>query len=486
MSPNILFEKIVEGITNHKVIPFFGAGMSKPLGLKDWSQLTADLKNELGTDVDGNLRVAQAYEDKFGRERLIQKLKANYTIKDITNLPADNHRLVLSMAPPIVYTTNYDDALELSAEAIGRPYYKVASLQHVVDMPHKANLIVKFHGDFSEGSEIVLTENDYEKRMSIQHPLDILFRAHLLGKSIFFMGYGMNDKNIDLFFDMHSDLYGAKNLPISYLVTFSKPDKDREAILRKRNIEVIFMESPSHLHDTLRSINGQVFNGDYKKQIETIFASSPQKILLRNELENLEEFWVRNDHPWLEKADKLERSLSLRLIPADIQLDVASFLISIVEDQAVSNEAIDIVLRTLFWTDLHSENTFQLALAITTLTEREYYRRGDGLTVQDPLQIVEKLLKDKGTVLCLFAYLVRSVELKKRLAQDQINEIIYVLRACKYDEIDFGPQFPIEEREAILSETLKHYPGWKPLNTPFRMSSFNQINDMMLGMLPKE
>jgi hypothetical protein len=486
MSHEEHIKRIIEGIIDFKVIPFFGAGMSKPLGLKDWNELVAELKSELSTATTDNLRLAQEYEDTFGRQKLISKLKEFYTIEDITAVSTDNHQLILAMAPPIIYTTNYDDALELTAKLINRPYYKVACLKHAVNLPHKANIIVKFHGDFSEGSEIVLTDNDYTRRMQIQHPLDILFRAHLLGKSIFFMGYALRDKNVDLIFDMHSKLYGSGNLPPSYLVAFGKSNQVREEELKSKNIHTILLESPQQLHEILRNINKEVFDGDYRRQMDQFFGSHPQELLLEKDVENLMSFWKNSNILHEDRAGKIEKTLSLKLIPTQLQPSLISFLQEIVEDITVPNEAIDVLLRTLFWTTLNTSDVFQLAISIMTLTEREYYRR-KGFEVQDPIQIVEHLMNgDKGTVLCIFSYLIRCNDQQKRLSQDQLEEIIYTLRACKYDTINFGPTFTKKDMDEILNIFLEPFPGWRPLANPIRGASFNQLNDLMMDLIPKD
>lgn len=485
MTTQDYIKRIVEGIIDFKVIPFFGAGMSKPLGLKDWNELIVELKKELSTESIDNLKVAQEYEDAFGRDKLILRLREFYTIGDIGSLPADNHQLILAMAPPIVYTTNYDDALEKTASFISRPYYKISCLKDAVNMPHKANIIVKFHGDFSVESEIVLTENDYAKRMEIQHPLDVLFRAHLLGKSIFFMGYGLRDPNIDLIFDMHSKLYGSKNLPPSYLVAFGDNNHEREEELKSKNIYTILLESPEELHEILRRINKDVFDGDYKRQIDQFFSTAPEEILLAKDVENVISLWKNSARSYEEKANKIEQTLSLKLIPLELQSSVVAFLNTIIEDDTVPNEAINTILKTLFWTTFDHSLVFNLGISIMALTERDYFRR-NGFQTQDPIQIVECLLKDKGTVLCIFAYLLRCNELKKKLQQEQLNEIVYTLKACKYDTMDFGPKFTKKDMDEILEVFMKPYPGWKPWSNPINPTSFNQLTDLLMGSIPKK
>lgn len=481
-----LLDKVIEGILSHKIIPFIGAGMSKPLGLKDWDELIEDLKRELNCTESDHLRVAQIYEDSFGRQTLLDRLKAYYSINTIETLPTGNHQLILSMTPPVIYTTNYDEVLEKTASFIKRPYYKVASLKDIVNMPHGVNIIVKFHGDFSDEGEIVLTENDYKRRMQIENPLDLLFRRHLLGKGIFFIGYGLRDRNVDFIFQRHASLYGVDNLPMSYLISFGKSIPiDRQEELKKKNIEIILLESAEQLHGILKEINREVYRGNYKKQLGYMFHSAPQEILLAVELENMIDYWNNSTISYSDKANKIEETLSSKIIPSNLQTVVSEFLLTVIEDQTVPADSMETILRTINWSDIDPSKFFFGGIAIVALTERpEFHRRQSNFVVFDPLQTVEHIFKDKGTVFCIFGYLIRCYEKKMKLNQDQLNEIMYTLRACRSDTDDFGPTLSKETMDFILDYFLSAHPGWKPISSFIKPSSLTQLTEGIMKQFP--
>lgn len=201
MEKTAIIKDIIEGIISFKIIPFFGAGMSKPCKAFDWEEIILELKKELGTSSENFLTVAQEYEDRFGRHSLIERLKERCDLKILNSVSLENHMKILAMNPPIIYTTNYDNAIEEAAEQILRNYQKVVGLKDIVGAKHGENLIIKFHGDFSDSDSIVFTRNDYDRRLKAdENPLDILFRSHILGKSVLFLGYGFRDENIDYIF----------------------------------------------------------------------------------------------------------------------------------------------------------------------------------------------------------------------------------------------------------------------------------------------
>lgn len=488
MNNKELIKEIVEGILDFKIIPFFGAGMSKSFGFKDWDELISVMRNELTTHETDNLKVAQLYENTFGRTVLVNKLKEFYQIENIENLNTDNQQLILAMNPPIIYTTNYDEGIEQTAEMISRAYYKISCLKDIVEMPHTANIIVKFHGDFTAEDEIVLTENDYQKRMAIENPLDVIFRSHLLGKRIFFIGYGLRDKNIDFIFKRHSDLYGKQNLPPSYIVIFKDSySEERLKEFHEKNINTIVLDSPEELHQLLKEVNEEVYNGDLKRQADNIFKSFPQQVLLKKEFENLEKFWQSESYSEEDKVNKAEETLSLKMIPHTLQPQVASFFLKLFENSNLSNESVQKLLRVFDWVQIDPKLNFETGAAIVGLTERPFFHRTlTNFQLLDPLQSVQKHFKDVGTVLCIFLYLIKVYQEKKKLAQEQLHDLDYTLRACNYATHDFGEALTKEMREEILNHFFSHYPGWKPRSGFMKPRSLSEIQESMLKMMPEK
>lgn len=129
MNKENVIKEIVNGILAFKIIPFLGAGMSKPCQALDWKEIIIELKKELNTTTINYLSVAQEYENAFGREKLISRLKDLCSLKIVDSVSLDNHMKILAMNPPIIYTTNFDNAIEEAAKQILRNYKKIVNLK---------------------------------------------------------------------------------------------------------------------------------------------------------------------------------------------------------------------------------------------------------------------------------------------------------------------------------------------------------------------
>ena len=325
MDNKLLLKEIVNGIASFKIIPFIGAGMSKSCGAADWSETISSLKNELQTSTDSFLLVAQEYETKFGRPALISKLQELCRLEVLDSTSLDLHLKILAMNPPIVYTTNYDAAIETAAELLNRDYRKIISLKNIVDTKHGEKQIIKFHGDFSNPDTIVFTREDYDKRLNISdYPLDILFRSHILGKSVLFLGYGFGDENIEYIFKKHTELYGLENLPKSYIISFGN-NPEKEKFLRDHNVITLKLDSVAQFADLITEINSEVFKVSVDNELNLFFKPFPSVVFSGFDLANLQRFVDSPNYTNDEKHNKIRTSLEGKSFAKDIDDDVYAF-----------------------------------------------------------------------------------------------------------------------------------------------------------------
>jgi hypothetical protein len=141
----------------------------------------------------------------------------------------------------VFYTTNYDNFLERSFELHGRKARKVAIEPHFA-APNDHCEIVKFHGDWDHPETMVLSESDYEKRLSLQTPMDWRLLSDLLNRAVLFLGYSFNDPNVSYIFSLVNRMF--ERLPDSlngrraYIIV-AQPSEFEVALFAARNIEVI-------------------------------------------------------------------------------------------------------------------------------------------------------------------------------------------------------------------------------------------------------
>ncbi len=238
---------------DRNVILFVGAGISKNLGVPDWSQLIDHIAVKLGYDPDiyktfgENLALAEYYRIEKGSigslrswmdtqwhsEKIESKMQNSYV-----------HELIANMKFPMIYTTNYDRWLERSFDYYNKnnKYIKIASVSDITKIKDGITQIIKFHGDLYDDSTIVMDESSYYERLEFETPLDIKLRSDVLGKSVLFIGYSLADVNLRFLFYKLAKLWKSnptvEKKPRSYVFTH-RPNPIQEAILGQWGINMI-------------------------------------------------------------------------------------------------------------------------------------------------------------------------------------------------------------------------------------------------------
>ena len=141
----------------------------------------------------------------------------------------------------LFYTTNYDDFLERAFEQLGRRCHVVA-IESEMGGHRKDCEVVKFHGDLNHPDQIVLTESDYERRLSLSTELDHRLQSDILGNVMLFLGYGFRDPNVSYLFRLFTDRFheraGSLKGDRAYIVVRDPSDFEEE-LFRARQIKVI-------------------------------------------------------------------------------------------------------------------------------------------------------------------------------------------------------------------------------------------------------
>lgn len=162
----------------------------------------------------------------------------------------------------LFYTTNYDDFLERSFAIHGRQCSAVAVEAHIAEVLKSRSRgqaigeceIVKFHGDLSNPSRMVLSESDYEKRLRFAEVEDQRLRSDMLGRALLFLGYSFRDWNVSYLFRLVNEQFG--DLPSAptgrrAYITVSTPSDFEYELFRARNIEVLPISRLAMTEDTV-------------------------------------------------------------------------------------------------------------------------------------------------------------------------------------------------------------------------------------------
>ena len=148
----------------------------------------------------------------------------------------------------LFYTTNFDDFLERSFRLNERPC-KVSAVESQMGGIDNQCEVIKFHGDLDHPDQIVLTEFDYEKRMSLSTALDQRLKADLLGRVILFIGYSFRDPNVSYLFRLFMDGIEGKSGSLpgdrAYIVLPDPSDFELK-LFEARRIHVIGVQGKSN------------------------------------------------------------------------------------------------------------------------------------------------------------------------------------------------------------------------------------------------
>jgi hypothetical protein len=241
---------LVEAMRNRRAVLFAGAGVSMNLGLPSWSDLIQELATRLGYDPEvfeqyGNpLELAEFYEIREGDLGAIRSWMDRTWHTDEARVDASQiHQLIVELDFPLIYTTNYDRWLEIAFARAGRPRTKIANVRDIARLTKEtAPQIVKFHGDFDSDASLVLTEESYMRRMTLDSAMDTKLRNDALGQSLLFVGYRLSDVNIRFLFykiwRLWEDSEYRSMRPKSYIL-LSGPNPVQEAIFERRGIHSI-------------------------------------------------------------------------------------------------------------------------------------------------------------------------------------------------------------------------------------------------------
>lgn len=238
-----LIEKFAEG----RGVLFVGAGLSMGAGLKGWGELMKPLRDDIraarvaaGRPVNepdelddlSPLALAQAHEDEMGRLQLIEMVRKN--LPPLPGGPTDVHAALFRLPVEEIYTTNFDDFIEVAARAQQRTCHPIirpgdADVLHAESPDGRpAVRVVKVHGDYKDPEGIVISQLDYdnvwERKETIWLDMEKTFRS----KTVLFLGYSFNDPDLqELLQDVRTRAGRFPRKAYAVLLEVSHDDKDR-------------------------------------------------------------------------------------------------------------------------------------------------------------------------------------------------------------------------------------------------------------------
>ena len=176
---------------------FVGAGLSKPCGMPDWSELVKSCADDIGLDMKSE-PYPRILQYSLGKKASYSIFCENLKQQQNKCQPQVAQRLIARLGLPRIWTTNYDGLLEQAYADECIPYQIVAEDKDLYFLNYQHNRIIKMHGSLTseKTTDIVLLESEYENfalhRKGILHLLENEIRT----KSILYLGFSFDDPNI--------------------------------------------------------------------------------------------------------------------------------------------------------------------------------------------------------------------------------------------------------------------------------------------------
>ena len=204
MEQKELFENLLTG----NCILFTGSGFSRgATNISDQNpKIGYSLTKELYTkcnieDENPNLKVAsEIFIEEFGEFKLIELLKNEFTIKEIS----ENHKLLASLPWKRIYTTNYDNVIELAYKEKNKLITPITLNDKIDQYKDKRTLCIHLNGYIdrltpnSLYKDFKLTDTSYLTEDFVKSKWVDLFRSDIETSSvILFVGFSLNE-DLDL------------------------------------------------------------------------------------------------------------------------------------------------------------------------------------------------------------------------------------------------------------------------------------------------
>ncbi len=255
-----------------RVVPFVGAGLSKPLGMPLWGEALTQLLARLhGVDVAAIQPLIESGQYLLAAQRMAAHdaavtsafIRNTYRAQEL-RLKAGPLQHLPRFARGCIVTTNFDDAIEKTYEQAiyhGKPMdfkaYMHGTQEHnfFSRMVRGDRCILKLHGDAESDATHILTEQQYEQAygqppaFDFQKPLPKALRQIYISQSLLFLGCGLEqDWTMDLFkAAKESDAYQVPN----HYAIVEQPNtagrrQQKEAQLLELNIQPIWYPQGDH------------------------------------------------------------------------------------------------------------------------------------------------------------------------------------------------------------------------------------------------
>ena len=258
-------ESLFELIRKEEVVLFVGAGLSIYAGFPSGNELkkifieNLTLKEKENIDLEQKLDglTEDIYRIKGNNKNfLIEVLNKTFN-KDAKSLKT---HILLSKIPHFktIITTNYDKLFE---EAYKSKCQLIINEKQISNIDKTKSQIFKVHGDLSNPDSIILKKSDYNnffKENSENSLFWTVLKERISTKNVAFLGYGLEDSNIEVIFDKISDVLGDNKKEIFLIAPNFSQSKQNH--LNGKGIKYINSDADTFINELLINIKENIID----------------------------------------------------------------------------------------------------------------------------------------------------------------------------------------------------------------------------------
>lgn len=174
-----------------KLALFFGAGLSVPAGLPDWTTMLRRIAEEAGVDPVTLGRLSRLDQAQLLQRRLPRLGDAVVRALGDRDRPSLGHALLAGLRCREAATTNYDGLYEQAVAAAGRDRPAVLPWEQATD-----SWVLKLHGDVERPDTVSLTRRDLVRFDARARPAGALLQSLLLTRHLLLVGASLDDDNV--------------------------------------------------------------------------------------------------------------------------------------------------------------------------------------------------------------------------------------------------------------------------------------------------
>lgn len=248
------FLEVLRGRTG--IIPFVGAGLSRPFGFPEWGDFLRAQARAAGAEsaIAACLErgeyeeAAEVLHGALGPLAFEDAIRRAFGKQDITGrLPDAAVRAVPGLATGPVLTTNFDRVLETVFREAGQEFAQVvwgAQPSQIVHALHSSTpLLWKLHGDYITENDRVLTNRQYAEHYGHSDPaqfdwlkpLPRLFENLLVARPLLFLGSSLeSDRTVRI---LHA--FSARHVGVGHYALLAHPGDTARLHERARALSTV-------------------------------------------------------------------------------------------------------------------------------------------------------------------------------------------------------------------------------------------------------